>query len=96
MLKKGEGLIRSGVILPTMGDSQLMCKCGSRVFMVGVTPRIEDGNQRANLNELLCTQCKHTIGVRVDGLLQTDGEYGKESVCYNESDEYKSTWSDMT
>jgi len=89
-------LTAGGCILPSLGDSQLMCKCGNRAFHVGVTPRIEDGKQRADLHELVCIQCNKSLEVRVDGLLNVDGEFGKETVRHWESDKYKSTWSDMT
>lgn len=81
-----------GIILPCTGDSQLMCKCGNRTFVIGVTPTMPDEiSQRANIHEVICIQCKHSVKVRVDGLLETDGEYGKETVRHRESDEYKST-----
>lgn len=103
ILKKRSGdntnpfLRPNGIILPTMGDSQLMCKCGNRSFVIGVTPQIADeAGQRANIHEVLCTRCQHAVKVRVDGLLEADGTFGSESVRHNESDEYKSTWSDMT
>ena len=89
-------LTAGGCILPSLGDSQLMCKCGCKTFCVGVTPRIEDGMQRADIHELICTQCINMLEVRVDGLLQVDGEWGKETVRHWESDKYESTWSDMT
>lgn len=59
-------------VFPSPGDLLLDCACGSREWVVHVTPRGPDLDV-AFASELVCTGCKRVIHL-VQGCLESDGK----------------------
>jgi hypothetical protein len=87
---QSQKILRQHVILPTMGDMTLACRCGSKTWAIGVTVK----NGTAFFHEIVCKNCAKSVKIEDMPMVCANGETGVEKVRHFDWEKYSTTFGD--